>query len=342
MSTPPIHSFNWIRDCTGMVIPVWFHRDLSEEVVYNTLHATLSDSQHFVHPKNLCLVVDGDARTAELAHKLQRKLLGVWGDLFDLQPLEANRGKQYAVRHGMAQLLKHPELSYLVVRDCDGSHLVSDVPPLVCFAEHIFQTTKNTRMIVIGRRHALDAPLGFERANLEEMQSRVLIESVAMALAREKRVANLQFCSPCSDAIDTQSGYKVYSHQTALDLFVKLQPNFACLSEAEYWRYGTETVPVVEALTSKAILGEMPRFAPCDQGPTSIDRSVYLAHYGCAIAWIFTRLNVPHDVATQLLANVSVRLRLFHLPEGRQLLKDLQAEVIKRLDAFYTKGTSPI
>ena len=130
-------------------------------------------------------------------------------------------------------------------------------------------------------------------------------------------------------------------NQTALDLFVKLQPKFACLSEAEYWGYGTETVPVVEALMSKAILGEMPGFAPHDQGPTSIDRSVYLAHYGCAIAWIFTRLNVPHDVATQLLANVSVRLRLFHLPEGRQLLKDLQAEVIKRLDAFYTKGAPP-
>ncbi len=341
MITPPIHSFNWIRDCTGMVIPVWFHQDLSEEVVYNTLHATLSDSQHFIHPKNLCLVVDGDARTGELAHKLQRKLLGVWGDLFDLQALEANRGKQYAVRHGMAQLLKHPELSYLVVRDCDGSHLVSDVPPLVCFAEHIFQTTKNTRILVIGRRQALDAPLGFERAELEEMQSRVLIESVAMALAREGHVANLQFCSPCSDVADTQSGYKVYSHQTAQDLFVKLQPNFACLAESEYWRYGTETVSVVEALLSKAILGETPRSAPSDQGPTSIHRSVYLVHYGCAIAWIFTRLNLPQDVATQLLANVSVRLRLFHHPEGRQLLKDLQAQVVKRIEEFCSKDAPP-
>lgn len=338
MATPLIRSFNWIRDCTGMVIPVWFHQDLSDEQVYKTLHDTLSDSQHFVHPKNLCVVVDGDARTVEIAHTLQRKLLGVWGDLFTLQPIDANRGKQYAVRHGVDHLVKQPELSYLVVRDCDGSHLVSDVPPLVCLAEHIFQTTKNARILVIGRRHRLDESLGFERAELEELQSRVLFDSVTMALAREGRVANRQFCSPWSDVIDTQSGFKVYSHQTALDLFVKLQPQLACLSDEEYWRYGTETVPVVEALMTRAVVGEAPRHSPCDQGPTSIDRSVYLAHYGSAIAWIFTRLNVPQDVATQLLANSSVRLRLFHLPEGRKLLEDLHAQIIKRLEGFYSKG----
>lgn len=338
MPTPLIHSFNWIRDCTGMVIPVWFPPNLSDEVVQKTLHDTLSDSQHFVHPKNLCVVVDGDAHRAELAHTLQRKLLGVWGDVFDLQTLETNRGKHYAVMHGMGQLLKHPELSYLVVRDCDGSHLISDVAPLVCFAEHIFQATKNPRILVIGRRYALEAPLGFERAELEELQSRVLMESVAMALAREGRVANVQFCCPCSNVVDTQSGYKVYSHQTALDIFVKLQPNFACLSEAEYWRYGTETVSVVEALMSKAILGEMARSAPRDQGPTSIERSVYLAHYGSAIAWTFTRLNIPQEAATQMLANASARLRLFHHPEGRQLLGDLQGDVMQRLEAFCSKA----
>jgi hypothetical protein len=338
MAMSLIHSFNWIRDCTGMVIPVWFPPDVSDEVVHKTLHDTLSDSQHFVHPKNLCVVVDGDGRTTELVHTLQRKLLGVWGDLFDLQPLETNRGKHYAVMHGMGQLLKHPELSYLVVRDCDGSHLISDVAPLVSFAEHIFQTTKNPRILVIGRRHALEAPLGFERAELEELQSRVLMESVAMALAREGHLANLQFSCPHSNVVDTQSGFKVYGRQTALDIFVKLQPNFACLSEADYWRYGTETVSVVEALMSRAILGENARSAPCDQGPTSISRSIYLVHYGSAIAWIFTRLNVPQDAATQMLANASARLRLFHHPEGRQLLGNLQADVIKRLEAFRSEA----
>ena len=121
-----------------------------DQQVREMLKLTLNDCQDYLAPGNICLVVDGDERSARIAARICKELAACWPAPPFLLTSSENRGKEYAVRKGVRHLLeKASEVRYLSIRDCDGDHSISDLPHLLRLARHIARAEANDRVIII-------------------------------------------------------------------------------------------------------------------------------------------------------------------------------------------------
>ena len=102
---------------TGIVIPVFFPEleggrdEVAVELLRDTVHSCL---ENVLEPESVCLSVDGERHGAEIAAELGSRL-GV-----SVVVIDSNRGKLWALRHGMKELLPRPSLQYFAVVDADG------------------------------------------------------------------------------------------------------------------------------------------------------------------------------------------------------------------------------
>ena len=115
----------------------------------------------------------------------------------------------------------------------------------------------HTRLIVLGARRSRHHPMGSNRGELETLLDQVTLDALAFALVRQGRAINLAHCHT-GRVPDVSSGYKVYGRQMAEALFVETEPRLQGLSAHDYWHFGPETVPVVEAMLSGGVLGRAP------------------------------------------------------------------------------------
>lgn len=327
----------------GMVVPVWFSPKTSEEIVWRLLSITLDDLASYVAPQQVCLVVDGDARSGNLAARKCKAIAARCGQAPTLLLRGKNRGKGYTVMEGVCHLLEeHPDLHFVAVRDADGDHALSDLPHLVRAADHVMGTTGNSKVIIIGHRHCLYRPLGFVRGELELLVDRVLLDGLRFHLARRGEVLDLCYCSSYGDLPDFNSGYKVYSRAAAEAIFTHLEGQHLCLTPEEFWRYGSETIAIVEGVVRGAVLGEMSRTTWDGQPTSSFQECDLVQVYGAMLGWLFCRLTIPAAPAAQMLDNHLPRLTLYTVGQGRETLLAVRQTALARLADHLGQPAAPL
>jgi len=327
---------------TGVVVPAYFSAAPTDDLVRRLLWMTLGDSHHYLPPEQVWVVVDGDARTARLAAEVQEALRERVGRTFHLLPLAENGGKFRAVREGVRGLLgRHPEVRYVAIRDGDGDHALSDLPALLRAAEECAAARGDSNVLVAGSRASRHHPMGWVRGELETLLDRVTIDALAYHLARQGRALDLTRLPAPNGVPDLSSGYKVYGRHAAERLFVEATPHLASLSERDYWRYGPETVPVVEAALAGATLAETARVTFNGQPTSSFGDFHVVALYGALLGWVFTRLEIPLPVAAQLYDNAACRMLLGTAGPGAETLDAVRAHALERAAAHCGGGAIP-
>jgi len=310
----------------GMIIPVYFTADTSAGLIRHLLTITLQDTPHYLPWEQVWLVTDGDQRAAQILAEL-RPELGPYNILAE----DENHGKLWVVREGMRTALNsYPKLLCLLTRDCDGDHSISDLPALVRAADYAGEAYGHTRLLVLGARRSRRRPMGWLRGELELLLDEVTLDAVQFHLARLGRPLPLALCMQAT-GVDLNSGYKLYGRELAQQLFVNQEPAFAGIPEVDYWHYGPETCPVVEALLAEAVLAEVPRLT-WDGQPTSSFGSFDPTHlYGCMLRWLFNRLDIPLGVAACWYDNRAAGLNLRSTAEGQELLARLRIFALAQL-----------
>jgi len=326
----------------GTVIPTYFSAKPSDDMVRHLLQVTLGDCHCYAPLESIWVVVDGDPRTARLVEELRERMLREHHSAFNTLLLAENRGKLWAVKEGVAALLKaRPQVEFVVIRDGDGDHAISDMPGLVRAAIHLAEDRGDSRVILIGSRRSRHRPMGWVRGELEELLDQVTIDALAYSLARQGRALDLSHCLARNSVPDLNSGYKVYGRQIAKLLFVEHQPHLGCLTAHDYWHYGPETVSIVEAILAGAVIGETQRLTWDGQPTTSFGEFDHVSLYGELLAWVYCRLELPLDVAARFYDNGVAHMALGTTRQGREVLATLRQYALEKAQA-YRGGTGPL
>jgi hypothetical protein len=323
-----------LGEMTGLIVPAYFSARPTDDTVRQLLWMTLGDCPGYLPLGNIWVVIDGDARTARLVEELRQRLLREQGATFNALPLLENRGKLWAIQEGMTALLQaQPPLRYIVIRDGDGDHAISDMPHLLRAADCLAGAYGNTRLIVVGARRSRHRPMGWVRGELEALLDQVTLDALSYHLARQGRALNLSHCLGQGVVPDLSSGYKVYGREAAQELFVEHEPCLECLNAEAYWHYGPETVAIVEGVLARATIAEAQRLTWDGQPTTSFGEFQHLALYGELLAWVFCRLGIPLEVAAQFYDNHVPAMPLRTTVEGRGLLASLRTYALERVRA---------
>lgn len=322
----------------GQIIPAYFSDKPSDETVRHLLWMTLGDSPRYVPLRHTYIVVDGDPRTARVVQDVCSRLSQEHGQSARILVLPDNRGKLWAIRQGMRALLAEvPLAEFVLIRDGDGDHAASDMPRLLHAATWLRQADGHTRTIVIGARKSRTRPMGWLRGELEALLDQVTVDALGYHLAREDRLLDLCHCLG-EGVPDLSSGFKLYGRTIAEELFLRHDPELAMLAEDDYWHYGPETVPAVEALLRGAVICEVQRTTWDGQPTSSFGEFRLVALYGDLLAWVYARLKVPVPVAAQMLDNHLPTLALRTLAEGRLILAAVRSHALARLAVYLGAG----
>jgi hypothetical protein len=244
-----------------------------------------------------------------------------------------NGGKLAAIRQGMAAVLaEQPQVRYLAVMDGDADHLTAVLPSLLRAAQGMADAYGHDRVIAIGARASRTRPMGWVRGELEFLLDGLTVDALAYALARRGQALDLTQCLT-GRVPDLSSGYKVYLRAMAEVLFAGTEPDCGTLSAWDYWHYGPETVTIVDAVLAGGVFGEVQRPSWDGQPATSFGEFGVVAMYGELLTWVWTRLEVPLEVAATQYDNRRVGAALGTAREGADLLARLRDQSLGRLAA---------
>lgn len=313
---------NTLETQTGVVISVYLppHADpaLGFALLRDTVHLFARElrSAHAI-----CLSVDGPGPGVAVAHQL--------ADIYGVRVAVAaqNRGKLAAVANGMAALLDDPALRYFAAVDQDGDHFANELLNFVRCAEHVTHQTGNACGMVLGNRLSRHRPLGFLRAEQEELANRLLLDALTYDAARCGVPLALQYLTTLDPLPDFHSGYKLFSREAAAAVFTA-PPQLAGCDEATYYRHAVEAVATVEAHKAGAWLAAVNR-RTYDEQPVSVFAAMNRTQLAAdMILWPCKRLGVPAHFVDQWLTNHLPTLLLGTLaPQGRDELLAIRGAV---------------
>lgn len=317
-----------LKGQTGIVIPVFFpdggggREDIAVELLTDTVLSCLEGVET---AQSVCLSVDGVRHGAEIATDLATRF-GV-----SVVVADANRGKLWALRHGMDELLLRPQLQYFAVVDADGDHFPYELITMLRCALLLRAREQGAEVFVLGSRRSRHRPLGFLRGEMEEIADRVLLDALHYDAAISGRPLALEYATAIEEFPDFHSGFKLFSRSTAQAVFAQ-EPSFCGVSEDAYFRHGCEAVMSVEAIRSGARLAVVSRSAMNEQPVSSfglLERTRLVAD---KIVWPCKRLAVPAVFVDQWLRNHMPRLLLPTLvPQGKQELVQIRRLVLEDL-----------
>lgn len=327
-------SLDHLKHATGIVIPVYLpdnpNRTQSAVLIRDTVIAC---REQISDPSMICLSVDGADKGADVAEQLARE----YGVTAVVAPI--NRGKLQGVREGVCRLLARPNPNYIAVLDDDNDHFANELLNFVRAAEHILEQTGDNRLMILGRRISRHRPMGMLRGELEDLADRLLLQALTYHAAVVGEPLKLEYATLLDSAPDFHSGYKLFSRQTAADVFLP-PPQTVGLNEITTYRHAVEAVMTVEAVVSGARLGVVNR-STYNRQPVSkfglIDRAQLTADM---IIWPCKRLGVPGSFVQQWMNNETAALLLATLvPEGKHELEAVYRQVVGAFDEDV--GTGP-
>lgn len=323
-----------MRARTCVVIPVCFpshiERGQGEALLRDTVGSYVDQVDD---PKSVCLSVDGEELGADVANRVA----DVYGASCCIAPV--NRGKFWAARNGMQQLLAAGTFRYLAIVDQDGDHFANELLNFVRSAEHIREVGGHERVMVLGRRVSRHHPMGMLRGELEELADRVLLDALYYHASVTGHPLAMEYAFLLDEFPDFHSGYKLFSRASAEDVFLS-EPEMAGVPDICYYRHGVEAVMSVEAIVRGAYLGIVNRTTFNEQPISTfgaMDRCQLVAD---KMIWPLKRLEVPPAFVRQWLANHLARLLLDTLaPHGRSELEQIAELVLDACDALEEGGT---
>lgn len=323
IGTPIGKAIHALENATGIVIPVYFSAN-SDPVAFSALLG--STVQMFVRevndPQNICLSVDGPGAAVAIASEVAatygvRMVTG-----------ERNRGKFGALLHGMQLLFADERLQWYAAIDQDGDHFANDMLNFVRAAQHTVEISGNEQVMVLGNRGSRHRPLGFLRAEQEELCNYLLLDALTYAASLSGHPLHLEYLTTTDSLPDFHSGYKFFSRATAYAVFAQ-EPPLMQMSESAAFRHACEAVMTVEAHLSGAILAAVNR-RTYDEQPISLFASYNRASLAAdMILWPCKRLGVPAPFVNQWLANHLPKLILGTLvPQGQDELRAIRDLVL--------------
>ncbi len=330
---------------TAVIVPVYFSARPSDAMVERLLRITFMDLHHYLPLPQVWAVVDGDRRSAALLPRVAQGLLEQEGSTHGAQGIQVlvlpeNRGKLGAMAEGMRAILRQqPHVRWLAVMDNDADHMAAVLPYLVRAAAFLADVYGHERVLAIGARASRVRPMGWIRGELELLLDQLTLEALRYALARQGRALDLSQCLPQATP-DLSSGYKVYGRALARQLFAEAEPVYATLSPCDYYRYGPETVTVVETILAGGVLGEVPRPTWDGQPASSFGEFGVVEMYGELLTWVWARLEIPLSAAAQMFDNLQRTLHLATAPEGAELMRRLRVHALAGL-APYCEESPP-
>ncbi|MCS7192636.1 MAG: hypothetical protein NZ937_06625 [Armatimonadetes bacterium] len=321
-----------IRRTVGMVIPVWFNKEMPKEGIEELLFATLEDWEMFVLPQRVVIVLDGCEWCIKPIRQVQKVLQGEFWSII-LQ--EHNTGKGGAVIAGIEKLLSFDQPEYIVVRDCDNDHWLTDLPRLWQLAKLIKRERQTDKILVIGRRNDLHFPMSFARGEWERITDEILLESAKFALAKEGKVPDLTFCSfHTFEPPDFLSGYKLFTAQSAKLVCNAIKEEHQKFPELDLMRYGWEGVSCLSILLNEGIVAEVERMTYRRQPITGYGDEASANLYGRQIAYALKRCGLRGEIARLLFDNASRRSLLWTQQPHRAILSEVRRTILTELDAF--------
>lgn len=315
-----------LQRSTGVVIPVYLSdkidTELAERLLRDNVAAYCAQTRF---PQNVCLSVDGTQYGGETARQIALQFGA------SVVVLPQNRGKLWAATQGVRKLLENPHLGYIAIVDQDGDHFANELLNFVRVAEHIVRYVGHNRVLVLGQRSSRHRPMGFLRGELEELADRVLLDALYYHAAVIGVPLRLEYAASLAEYPDFHSGYKLFSSQTARDVFLS-EPNMAGVSDVCFYRHAVEAVMTVEALQNDAYLGVVNRSTTNEQPVSTFGTFDAGRLMADTIIWPCKRFSVPLEFVRQWLDNHIPRLLLNTIsPEGKQELLRLRQLV---LDAY--------
>ena len=314
-----------MRGRVGVVIPCWYSAMTDPVLALRLLRTTLAGSDAWVEPHHILVVIDGSERAAEAAEALRSELS------FRVHHLSENQGKAAAVEAGLRTLLADPELDWFAVRDADGDHFLDDLPHLFRAGEQAAEACPGRPILVVGSRSDVHAALGWRRGEFEMLLNEVLVEALAMALAREGRAWDTRFLA--GRYPDLQSGYKLYDRAAASLSVAALTEEPARDPSLDLRRVGMELIPFVTAALNKGVMAETLRKSFYDQPVTSYGTVDMAEFYGKKLLWALRRCVLGAEAAMTLLDGAMVRRPLFTDPDARDIALRLRRLVLEGLNA---------
>ncbi len=334
-------TLNRLRHHTGVVIPVYLPQGAESPDAMLLEETVAAYCMQVADPAVICLSVDGEKHGGEVASRLSAEY-GV-----SLCTVPDNRGKLWGAIHGARTLLNHPDLTYIAVVDQDGDHFANELLNFVRAADHIRAQTGDDgdcgdrgdhgdRVMVLGRRISLHRPMGFLRGELEALANRVLLDALHYHAAVTGVPLRLEYATLLDEAPDFQSGYKLFSRETAEAVF-NADARQAGVPDSAYYRHACETVMSIEALENGARLGVVNRSTFNEQPVTHFGKLNQARATADMIIWGCKRLAVPYPFVAQWLANHAPRLLLNTIvPQGKA-----EVEQVRQLvrEAFAAQNT---
>ena len=315
------------KSATGVVIPVYVPDEVDGAVAAALVRDTAGAFRRQVgDPRSICLSADGPGTGKEIAEAIARDL-GV-----QAVAGETRRGKLGALRVGVQRLMANEGLAYFATADQDGDHFAGELVSFVRAAQHVEQSARIEKVIVLGRRISRHRPMGFLRGELEELADRMLLDALAYNAAVAGVPLAMEFANTLDEFPDFHSGYKLFTRATAADVFLA-QPDLAGCTEEAAYRHAVEAVLCVEAMLAGARLAVVNRSTLDEQPVTTfglLDRVEMIAD---KIIWPCRRLRVPSNFVDQWLRNHLGRLLLATLvPQGREELASIRNAVLAAFD----------
>ena len=326
-----------LEHATGIVIPVYLRPDsdltFGRELIDSTVRMF---AREVADPAAICLSVDGPGPAGAIAQTVAAT--------YGVQVVigAENRGKFGALATGMTHLLASPQLRYFVAVDQDGDHFANELLNFVRAAEHVVHTAGTDHVLVLGNRDSRHRPLGFLRAEQEELANQMLLDALSYHAAVTGNPLRLEYLTTATPLPDFHSGYKLFSRDIAKAVFDAPLP-LAGLDETAASRHACEAVMTVEAHLAGAILAGINR-RTYDEQPISFFAGYNRARLAAdMILWPCRRLEVPGPFVAQWLANHLPALLLGTLaPQGQDELRAIRDLVLTSSDLDPTTTQPPI
>jgi len=323
-----------MRRHVACVTPVYFTADVPRDRIPDMLAATLDDTELFVEPDNIVLVIDGVPWVGDVLEPVLASYADRAGAPCRVMMLEDNLGKGGAVAAAFEDLLSQGELTHFAIRDDDADHCIYDLPDLFSLSRQMADAEGTALTIANGRRVEIHRPLGMARGFMEAMLNGITCDAIRFRLAREGRALNTRWHSAYAEVPDLESGYKVYS-RTAAEAFVTgIEAAQALCPDLRMGHFGVEIVPTTEVLLAGGVMGEMMRTTMQSQPVSMFMAGEKLAScFGGEATWLFRRLGIPADVADTLMCNAIARCGYGRSAEGAAVLRDFRSFILDRLGA---------
>lgn len=314
----------------AVIIPTYFGRDTPPELRRRLMRDAVCDLGLFVAPSNWVVVLDG-------APWARGDVLSVLDEVRNsgkpvVVDVETNIGKGGAVVAGIRAALEEVSgCAALAVMDCDGDHSAHDLTHLVELLAQVRAYTGRPLVEVVGRRIDRHGCLGFIRAELEGVTSRVTFASLRFALAREAQALDETWVAPFGEP-DLEAGFRVYTREAA-ELVARALPAAAQSTGDEgLLRWGVEVVPTTEICLAGGVHAEGLRSTRETQPATEYLAGVDPAEaYSLELSWVLRRCGIGAGAALLMLEDAFMRSKLRSEPVGARCAERIVRSVASSL-----------